>query len=206
MTSNLLNNSLMLARTVFSSLISSPKWYDAHELAVSYDSRRYRAKGHSLKAEDNMLRCSTVRIRRSLSSQFVIICWTSSFVKGFTCRKLDSSFMKLCREIFIFIFQCQGNWCKVTRSLVKRQWAFPKKKLKKRIYYFLQKMIDIRIIPSVSENIHILLPLKWTQQVWHCLEGFLGAKIAPLQHCPPRTGPGHQCRWLTVCLVGHPEG
>lgn len=104
MTSNLLNNSLMLARTVFSSLISSPKWYDAHELAVSYDSRRYRARGHSLKADDNMLRCSTVKVRQSLSSQFVIICWTSSFVKGFTCRKLESSFMKFYEEIvYIYI-------------------------------------------------------------------------------------------------------
>lgn len=205
MTSNLLNNSLMLARTVFSSLISSPKWYDAHELAVSYDSRRYRARGHSLKAEDNMLRCSTVRFRRSLSSQFVIICWTSSFVKGFTCRKLDSSFMKLCREI-VYIYISMSIGVKWPDLWWKDSERFLKKKIKKRKYYFLQKMIDIRIIPSVSENIHILLPLKWTQQVWHCLEGFLGAKIAPLQHCPPRTGPGHQCRWLTVCLVGHPEG
>lgn len=127
------------------------------------------------------------------------------FCKRFHMQKVGFVFYETLYRNCLYLY-FNVNWCKVTRSLVKRQWAFPKKKLKKRKYYFLQKMIDIRIIPSVSENIHILLPLKWTQQVWHCLEGFLGAKIAPLQHCPPRTGPGHQCRWLTVCLVGHPEG
>lgn len=129
------------------------------------------------------------------------------FCKRFHMQKVGFVFYEtLYRNCLYLYFNVREIGAKWPDLWWKDSERFLKKKIKKRKYYFLQKMIDVRIIPSVSENIHILLPLKWIQQVWHCLEGFLGAKIAPLQHCPPRTGPGHQCRWLTVCLVGHPEG